>query len=118
MKKKVLIVDDECDLCEIFRIMLTKENFTVECAYNLEAARQKLLQHPEIILLDNNLPDGTGLDMLEHHPYLLKECTVIMITADFRQSTSQRANAMGLQYFLQKPFTLNSIREIVRTIVH
>jgi two-component system response regulator PilR (NtrC family) len=118
MNKKVLIIDDECDLCEIVRIMLMKENYTVECAYNLEEAFQKLLQNPEIILLDNNLPDGTGLDMLEHHPYLLKECTVIMITADFRHSTSQRANAMGLQYFIQKPFTLNRIREIVRTIGH
>jgi DNA-binding NtrC family response regulator len=113
-----LIIDDECDLCEIVRIMLTKENYTVECAHNLEEARQKLLQTPEIILLDNNLPDGTGLEMLEHHPYLIKECTVIMITADFRHSTSERASAMGLQHFIQKPFTLHRIREIVRTVVH
>jgi len=116
MKKKVLIIDDESDLCEIVRIMLTKDNYTVECAYNLEEASHKLLQNPEIILLDNNLPDGTGLDMLERHPDLLKNCLVIMITADFRHSTSQRATAIGLQHFVLKPFTLNTIREMVRKI--
>ena len=117
MKKKVLIIDDESDLCEIVRIMLAKDNYAVECAYNLEEAAQKLLQNPEIILLDNNLPDGTGLDMLERHPDLLKSCLVIMITADFRHSTSERATVMGLQHFILKPFTLTTIRELVRTIV-
>ncbi len=116
MKKKILIIDDECDLCDIVKVMLTKDNFQVYCAHTLKEAEDKLLQNPEIILLDNNLPDGTGLDMLEQHPELLHQCRVIMMTADPRYSTKKRAAAIGLDHFIQKPFSINSIREMVREI--
>lgn len=116
MKKKILIIDDECDLCDIVKVMLTKDNYQVDCAHNLKEAADKILQNPEIILLDNNLPDGSGLDMLEQHPELLLLCKVIMMTADPRYSTKKRAAAIGLSHFIQKPFSINSIRQIVKTM--
>ena len=64
----VLIIDDEKDLCRLLKMALRKEKFFVDCVFSLAEAKQKLLEHPSIVLLDNNLPDGSGLDFLKAHP--------------------------------------------------
>jgi response regulator of citrate/malate metabolism len=48
-------------------------------------------QVPPIVLLDQNLPDGSGLDMIECDPTLLYKSKVIMITADTQSATKARA---------------------------
>lgn len=68
MKKSVLVIDDENDLCDLISMVLHKEGFLVSCAHSLAEATKMLPGHPDIVLLDNNLPDGTGLAYLQMHP--------------------------------------------------
>ena len=82
MKKSVLVIDDERDLCELISRVLKKEGFEVDCAFNLTQAGEKLITHPSIIFLDNNLSDGTGLEYLQMHPAEFVVSRVIMISAD------------------------------------
>ena len=112
----VLIIDDERDLCSLLTIALKKEKFYVECAYSLAEASKKLLRHPSIVLLDNNLPDGSGLDFFKEHPNAFFKSCVIMISADVKPETKKEALREGIRFFLQKPFAVRTIKEAIRSI--
>lgn len=116
MKKKVLVIDDEKDFCELIKNILVRENFVVDCAFTLEEAEGKLREHPQIVLLDNNLPDGSGLDYLQMHPVPFMNSSVIVITADPADSVKEKAAREGTVAFLSKPFSVQTIRDMVRQV--
>lgn len=116
MTKRILIIDDERDLCHLLEIVLLRESFEVDCVYNLSDAGQKLLLHPMIIFLDNNLPDGSGLDYFHEHHKDFVQSAVILITADGHPSIKLRALDEGIDMFMEKPFSVKEIKEIVKTI--
>jgi len=73
--KKVLIIDDEYDLCFLLKSYLRTKNFDVDIANTLSAGIAKINNNePDIVFLDNNLPDGSGWDkaaeILGNHPGL------------------------------------------------
>ena len=113
MKQKILIIDDEKDLCDLIKGILERENFSVDCAYTLKEAAVKLNQHPAIILLDNNLPDGSGLDYLQLHPDPFSNSAVVFMTADPTDIIESKAKQEGAVAFLAKPFTIHSIRQMI-----
>jgi DNA-binding NtrC family response regulator len=116
MKKKLLVIDDEKDFCELIKNILRRENIEVDCAFTLEEAERKLREHPQIVLLDNNLPDGSGLDFLQMHPVPFMNSSVIVITADPTESIKDKAGREGTVGFLAKPLSVQTIREIVRQV--
>jgi DNA-binding NtrC family response regulator len=116
MKKKILVIDDEKDFCELVKNILIRENFAVDCAFTLEEAEGKLRDHPQIVLLDNNLPDGSGLDYLQMHPVPFMNSSVIVITADPEESIKEKAEREGTVAFLSKPFSVQTIREMVKRV--
>lgn len=73
--KKVLIIDDEVDFCLLLKAYLTRHNYDVYYAHTLTAGVEQARSiKPEIIFLDNNLPDGLGWDkalyFMETYPTL------------------------------------------------
>jgi DNA-binding NtrC family response regulator len=63
MSKKVLIIDDELDFCLLMKQFLQRKAYEVELAYTLEDGIKKLQSYkPDMVFLDNNLPDGAGWD--------------------------------------------------------
>jgi two-component system OmpR family response regulator len=116
--KRILIVDDEKDLCEIMRSFLISKGYDVDCANNLREAHMKWDKDPPaLVLLDNNLPDGLGLDMLEANYSLLDNTRVIMMTADIFVSNRERAKKLGIDLFLQKPFSLLKFLEMIQQTI-
>lgn len=72
-QKKVLIIDDEVDLCLLMKTYLTRKNYDVFYYHTLkEGLAQVPSLKPDIIFLDNNLPDGLGWEqaasLLEKYP--------------------------------------------------
>jgi DNA-binding response OmpR family regulator len=114
MAKSVLIIDDEIDLCEVISRALKKEGFEVDCAFNLAEAAQKLGAHPDIVILDNNLPDGTGLEYIQMHPVAFIQSFVILITADPDKDLQKDAAVVGIKSFLTKPFSASRVKEILK----
>jgi two-component system response regulator AtoC len=115
-QKKILIIDDELDFCALVILMLQQEPFHIDCAHNLfEASRFLSKEHPEIILLDHNLPDGTGLDYFNKHRKDFDEAKIVLITADPSLELKLRAEEAGIE-FAAKPFGLKKIREIIRSV--
>jgi DNA-binding NtrC family response regulator len=111
--KTILVIDDEPDMCALVKLMFAKENYRVTCAYCLADAEQKLLEHPQIVLLDNNLPDGSGLDFFQLNPVAFKETVVILISADANPMVPEQAERQGIRAFVHKPFSMGTIKEII-----
>ena len=65
-KSKVLVIDDEIDYGTIMKEYFHSRHYDVCLAYTLQDGLRLLDEfHPDILLLDNNLPDGKGWDYLE-----------------------------------------------------
>jgi two-component system, OmpR family, response regulator len=64
--KKILIIDDEKDLCLLLKSYLSKRKHEVYVSYRLNEGIAKALEiNPDVIFLDNNLPDGQGWEMAD-----------------------------------------------------
>jgi len=112
--KKVLVIDDESDLCALIKMVFMRENFHVYYALNLaDAERKMLLHHHDIVFLDHNLPDGLGLDYFHEHPDAFDKCYTVLMTADSSPGISLQATKEGINEFLLKPFTIKIMKEIM-----
>ena len=114
---KVLIVDDEEDICYFLKRNLDRKNFQASFANTLKDAELALeLQHPGILLLDNHLPDGLGIDFAlkvkKNHP----EIKIVMITAHDTQNDRSMAQNNGIDYFLSKPFMMNEVYRALESV--
>ncbi len=111
---KVLIVDDELDICYLLSGMLKQRNFITGFVNTLSDAVIALQNDtPSILFLDNHLPDGFGLDFI---PYIKKnypEVKVIMITAHDGAVERRKAYEGGVDLFVPKPLNRKMINDAI-----
>ena len=115
--KRILIIDDETDICLLLSGLLRRLGYQPTCAHFIEDGRQCLSsQQFDAIFLDLNLPDGLGFDLL---PAIKKEqasAKIIMISAFDGQAERRRATEQGADYFIGKPFTRRSVETALQTV--
>lgn len=115
---KVLIVEDDASLREIMLRALKQEGYVVEYASTFSEADIKLAGYNyDCILLDIMLPDGSGLDLLEHLRKLGKRENVIIISA--RNSLEDKIYGLenGADDYLPKPFHVAELIARVRSVL-
>jgi two-component system, OmpR family, response regulator len=113
---KALIIDDEIDICYLLGGLLRNKNMNTNFANSIREAMMVLEElNPEIIFLDNHLPDGKGVDFIQyikkHHP----AAKLVMITAYDTAADRKNAFSKGVDYFVAKPF---SSEKIYQTLEH
>ncbi|MEO5947472.1 MAG: response regulator [Chitinophagaceae bacterium] len=115
---KVLIVDDEVDICYFLSRSLIKRNFTTSFTHTISDA-EKIIEEevPSILLLDNHLPDGLGINFLLKIRNKYPDLKVIVITAHDSPQDRTKAYNNGANYFLSKPFTLTEINNVVDLLI-
>ena len=111
---EALIVEDEIDICFLLTGILRKKNLQTAYVNNIHDAKSMLTtEHPSILFLDNNLPDGYGVDYIQGikntHPLM----RIIMITADDTLANKNKALKAGADFFIGKPFTMDEINKTV-----
>ncbi|AQG78577.1 response regulator [Spirosoma montaniterrae] len=115
--KRVLIVDDETDICLLLSGLLRRLGYQPTCAHFIEEGRQCLnAQRFDAVFLDLNLPDGLGFDLLPSIKEKQIQAKVIMISAFDGQAERRRATEQGADYFIGKPFTRRSVEMALQTI--
>lgn len=111
---KALIIDDEIDICYLLSSILRNKDVLPSYVNSIKDARHALEAiTPEIIFLDNHLPDGIGVDFVEH---IKKKCPgtkVVMITAYDTASDRNKAMSVGADFFIAKPFSRDIIYQTV-----
>ncbi|HXB93981.1 MAG TPA: response regulator [Puia sp.] len=111
---KVLIVDDELDICYLLSGMLKQRNFLTAFVNTLsDAANALRADTPTLLFLDNHLPDGFGLDFI---PFIKKnypEVKVIMITAHDGAADRKQAYDGGVDLFVAKPLNRKLINDAI-----
>jgi len=116
---KILIVDDEPDICYFLSENFNRRGFTTSFAYSIaEAEKQLEKDTPSILLLDNHLPDGKGVDLLSTLKPRYPDLKVIMITAHDSSQDRLKAYDNEIDFFLSKPFTLTGVNHVVDIILN
>ena len=109
--QKVLIVDDELDICFLFGRILRGRNLKTGYARSLAEAFTSVREEPpSLVFLDNSLPDGQGIDFI---PFLKMNCPdtrVIVVTANDSATDKKIALQQGADEFLGKPLSLELIK--------
>lgn len=116
---KVLIIDDEADICYLLSTLLKQKNLEAEYVNTLTDAALALKKMiPEIIFLDNHLPDGLGMNFIEYIKNHYPNIKIVMITAHDTAADRQKALNEGVDYFISKPFTRDMIYKTVEQLLN
>lgn len=114
---KALIIDDETDICYLLSRLLKQKNYETSFVNTLTAANDALkAEHPEIIFLDNHLPDGLGMNYLLYIKENYPKSKIVMITAHDSVDDREKAMNNGADFFIGKPFTSDLIYEAVDAV--
>ncbi|MBA3591854.1 sigma-54 dependent transcriptional regulator [Methylibium sp.] len=112
-----LIVEDEPDAAEMMAALIATEDFTVATANTLRDARRQIaLQQPDIVLLDLQLPDGSGMELFEDAE-LIAHSEVVLITGHASLETSIQALRLGAADYLIKPVNIKQLQGILSRVM-
>jgi len=108
-----LIVDDDADSAASLGQLVAAEKFSVALAHSLRDARRQIaLQQPDIVLLDLQLPDGSGMDLFSD-PQLVADSEVVLITGHASLDTSIQALRLGAADYLVKPIQPRQLEAVL-----
>ncbi|MGI9553775.1 MAG: sigma-54-dependent transcriptional regulator [Thermodesulfobacteriota bacterium] len=114
MSEKILVVDDEESIRWVLSTSLEKEGFTVEVGEDgSEGLKKALNTDYSLILLDINMPDISGLEVLDKLKSSNVETPVILITAQNTVSNAITGIKQGAYDYIAKPFDLDDVNKIV-----
>ena len=112
----VLVVDDEVDILELIELTLLRMGLDVERAMNVKEATDKLGgRHFDLCLTDMRLPDGTGIEIVEHITRSNLDLPVAVITAHGNTENAVAALKAGAFDYLAKPVGLDQLRTLVKS---
>ena len=112
-KKKVLIIDDEVDFCLLMQFYLSKKNCDVSISHTLHEGLG-LIQNktPDIVILDNNLPDGLGWPAAKNIIASMPNIQLFLISAN-KPSTKNELTDDHL-HVVEKPISISQIDNFLK----
>jgi two-component system response regulator PilR (NtrC family) len=109
--KRALIIDDEPDIRELLEITLGRMQITTDAVANITHAKEHLaLHHYDICLTDMRLPDGSGLQLVEHIQQKYPRLPVAVITAHGSIDIAIESMKAGAFDFIQ-PITITGVNQ-------
>lgn len=115
---KILIVDDEEDLCEILQYNLNNEGFATDIAHSAEEALNKPLADYDLILLDVMMGDISGFkfsDMLRKEQMI--DTPIIFLTARDTENDMLTGFSLGADDYISKPFSINELMARIKAVL-
>lgn len=107
-KKKILIIEDEFELCMLLKLHFLEKGYEVEMAYNLKDGKERLKTYnPDIVFLDNNLPDGLGWNSVSEISNFNPAIRINLITGNMPGDKDLSGN-LNL-YIMMKPLSKKEI---------
>jgi len=116
--KRILIVDDEEDLCEILQYNLSNEDYQTEIAHSAEEALKRPLGNFDLILLDVMMGPMSGFKFADKLRKDLKlDIPVIFLTAKDTENDILTGFSLGADDYISKPFSVNELTARVKAVL-
>ena len=116
--KKILIVEDEADMCLLLEILLTGKGIQLDHVKSISSAADYLQSEiPSMVILDNKLPDGFGIDFIPEIKKEFPDLKIIMISG-LGDAAKDVALDNGADIFLNKPFTRDQLFQSVKNLLN
>jgi len=114
--KKVLVIEDEGEIGLLLNIILNENDFELDYVKDLSSADEYLQkEQPSVIILDNKLPDGFGVDFISYIKKKYAAIKIIMISGF--ASARDVALANGADIFFEKPFSKDELNNSLNKLV-
>lgn len=118
-KMKILVVDDELDICAILKFNLEKAGFEVSTAQSAEDALEKGMNSYDLLLLDVMMEGMSGFDLakiLKQKPQT-KDIPIIFITAKDTADDAVNGLDLGADDYISKPFSIKEVISRVKAVL-
>ncbi|MCI5720657.1 MAG: response regulator transcription factor [Bacteroidales bacterium] len=118
-KMKILVVDDELDICAILKFNLEKAGFEVFTAQSAEDALEKNINSYDLLLLDVMMEGMSGFDLakiLKQKPQT-KDIPIIFITAKDTADDAVNGLDLGADDYISKPFSIKEVISRVKAVL-
>ena len=113
---KILVVEDEGQIGLVLNMILSERNFDLDYVNNLLDAQEYLEKNkPSIVILDNKLPDGFGVDFISYIKKKFPSIKIIMISGF--STARDVALENGADMFLEKPFSMDAVNEAIDSVL-
>jgi CheY-like chemotaxis protein len=115
----VLIIDDNIASGARCEALTDALGATAICVTSREAAEQALtICKPDVVVVAHQLPDATGIDIVNYFRRTLRRTPVILLTQDLPTNELERAVMAGVFASLDKPFTANAFFKLLTAAIH
>ncbi|MEO8162633.1 MAG: response regulator [Ilumatobacteraceae bacterium] len=119
-KAKIVVADDDLDLCELLEMKLRQSNYEVFTATDGAQALEMVRSvHPHLVILDIMMPLMTGMEVLRHlkaEP-ATADIPIILMTAKRQESDVSSGFALGVVDYIVKPFNLRDLVLQVQSVI-
>lgn len=114
----VLVVDDDVQMAELLRDVLAREGFDTEAEFSGRAALAAVERRRfDVVIVDKEMPDLNGLDVLAALRARLPEVRLIFLTAFGGSLVARAARKRGADCYLDKPVRIDNLVATVRTVL-
>lgn len=114
---RILIVEDEKDLCQMIANSLKESGYEVDIAYNGNEAMELLdVENYDLIVLDLNLPEIDGMEILEEFRTFNQDTKIIILSARSQIKDKVEGLDKGANDYLSKPFHLDELEARIRSL--
>lgn len=104
-KTKLLIIDDESAICNLIKLHFETEGYLVYTAASIEEGKKMISSKPDLILLDINMPDETGIDFCRGiRKYI--DCPILFLTSRVTEQDKILGLQAGGDDYITKPFSI------------
>ena len=116
---RVLIVDDDPDMLSVLGLLMKVNGITATTAIGgIEGLKKARADKPDVILLDIMMPDMDGYEVIKElrSDEYTKGIPVIFVTARSEAEYRERAEALGADGYVTKPYQRNALMEVIRGV--
>lgn len=116
-RKRILILDDEKEICFLLSALLSQMGYVTEYAYSLEEGKNKFERGEfDLVFLDLNLPDGLGYSLVPKIRENNQSTKIVLISAHDGLLKKFQSEKDGVDFFIDKPFNKEKINSALKSI--